>query len=75
MNGHKAMVELLLAHGADPTVKSGDGETPLHQAAEKGFPAVAQVLLAHGADGGGPRRRHVGGGIRALPGVDRRGPR
>jgi hypothetical protein len=34
-----------------------------------------EPVLAHGADSEGTRRRHVGRGIRALPGVDRRGPR
>ena len=42
-NGHKAMVELLLAHGAQVNVDDGD---PLRIAAEKGFQSVVEALLA-----------------------------
>ena len=44
-NGHKAMVELLLARGADV-----NADNPLYRAVSKGFSEVAEVLLANKAD-------------------------
>ncbi len=50
INGHKQVVELLIAKGAD--VKAGDdaNKKPLHYAAEKGHKEIAELLIAHGAD-------------------------
>ena len=45
--GQLAVVEVLLAHGAD--VNAGGG-WPLRNASENGHPAVVEVLLARGAD-------------------------
>ena len=46
-NGHLAVVEVLLAHGAD--VRAGD-DAALRQASREGHAAVVEVLLAHGAN-------------------------
>jgi ankyrin repeat protein len=49
---HYALVEWLLAHGADPNARTG-GEadaTPLHSAAWNGDLRMVKLLLAHGAD-------------------------
>jgi ankyrin repeat protein len=43
-NGHKAMVELLLARGADANARNS-----LNEAVSRGFNAVAEVLLANNA--------------------------
>ena len=49
MNGHLAVVEVLLAHGAD--VNIGDHHRrALRFASEQGHLAVVEVLLAHGAN-------------------------
>jgi len=46
-----AIVEKLLAAGADPNLPAGeDGRMPLHDAAERGSLDAARVLLDHGAD-------------------------
>ncbi|MCC7495780.1 MAG: ankyrin repeat domain-containing protein [Fimbriimonadaceae bacterium] len=51
--GHRALVELLLAHGADPN-RPEPGIAPrggaLNAAAGKGRRAICELLLAHGAD-------------------------
>ena len=44
--GHKEIVELLLAKGADVNAKSELGETPLHFAKTK---EIAELLIAEGA--------------------------
>ncbi|HXR03674.1 MAG TPA: ankyrin repeat domain-containing protein [Verrucomicrobiae bacterium] len=44
------LVKLLLDHGADVTVKSDVGSTPLHSAADRGDLEIADILIAHGAD-------------------------
>lgn len=46
LNGHKDVVELLLAKGAD--VNANKGRTPLHSAA--GHKEIMELLLLHGAD-------------------------
>jgi ankyrin repeat protein len=48
--GHKSMVELLLAKGANPNVKDQTMTTALHEAAAKGFVTVIEVLLANKAE-------------------------
>lgn len=50
IQGHKAMVELLLSWGADVNAVGGGGSTALHQAAQRGYLAVAEALLANKAD-------------------------
>lgn len=45
---HSDLVKLLLRHGADPTVTSKYGESPLTIADELGCCDVSQILLAHG---------------------------
>lgn len=47
-----ALVELLLAHGADPSARGGGGWTPLHVAASRGSVDLVRRLLAAGADRG-----------------------
>jgi hypothetical protein len=43
-------IKKLLEEGADPNIRDGDGNTPLHFAASKGCAEVARLLLEHGAD-------------------------
>ena len=40
----------LLRLGADPNVAASDGETPLHTAIRKEYPAVFRLLVRYGAD-------------------------
>ena len=49
-NINKKLIELLIANGADVNAKRGDGNTPLHSAAERGHKEIAELLLAEGAD-------------------------
>ena len=49
-NGHKDIVELLLAKGANVNAPGKSGETPLHLAALRGQGGIAEVLLASGAN-------------------------
>eukprot|EP00731_Ephydatia_muelleri_P016353 Em0009g777a len=49
VNGHAAVVEMLLKAGAD--VNKSGYTTPLHQAAEKSHYDVVAVLLSYNADG------------------------
>jgi len=49
-SGPAAMVEKLLAAGADKEAKSVKGLSPLHVAAGIGHVAVVETLLAAGAD-------------------------
>jgi ankyrin repeat protein len=44
------MVKQLLSNEADPTIATGEGETPLHLAALKQIPKIVQLLLVAGAD-------------------------
>ncbi|QYS94237.1 ANK_REP_REGION domain-containing protein [Trichoderma simmonsii] len=55
--GHEETVKLLLEHGADPNAMSGDGFTPLAEAADRGHEAMVKLLLERGAD---PETRSVG---------------
>ncbi len=48
MAGHKGVVEILLAHGADVNAKDKNGDTPLRLAVIKGHKDVAQLLRQHG---------------------------
>ena len=49
--GHKEIVELLIAKGADVNAKGVlDGNTPLHWAAGAGTKEVTELLIAKGAD-------------------------
>ncbi|KAJ9155435.1 Ankyrin repeats (3 copies) domain-containing protein [Pleurostoma richardsiae] len=50
MNGHEAVVERLLAKGAEVDSKDNEGQTPLLWAAENGYVAVVERLLAKGAE-------------------------
>ncbi|WP_217126415.1 ankyrin repeat domain-containing protein [Hydrogenophilus thiooxidans] len=50
MQGHSAVVDLLLKAGANPNRASENGMTPLMWAARNGHAAVVARLLAHGAD-------------------------
>jgi len=47
--GHKDIVELLIARGADVNAKVTDG-APLHYAAHFGHKDIAELLIARGAD-------------------------
>jgi ankyrin repeat protein len=49
-NGHKAVVDLLLANKAVVNAKDDRGNTPLHGAAVCGQEAVVELLLANNAD-------------------------
>ena len=46
--GHKEIVELLLANGADVNVRSFGGLTPLNMADEQGEKEIADLLRKHG---------------------------
>jgi ankyrin repeat protein len=48
--GHVHVVEVLIAHGADPRVKALYGSTALHVAVERSQLATARVLLKSGSD-------------------------
>ncbi|CAG0910895.1 unnamed protein product, partial [Cyprideis torosa] len=48
--GHHSIVDLLLAHGADPNIHDFFKRTPLHLASERGHHSIVDLLLAHGAD-------------------------
>jgi len=48
-DGNIAMMELLMARGADINGRAHDGFTPLHEAAVANRTAAANLLLAHGA--------------------------
>ena len=49
-SGHTAIVEWLLAEGADPNYRYAAGYSPLLTAAPNGHLAIVELLLAHGAD-------------------------
>jgi ankyrin repeat protein len=48
-SGSQRSVELLIAGGADPTIKDDDGDTPLILARREGYGSIEQVLLDAGA--------------------------
>jgi ankyrin repeat protein len=48
--GHKEVVELLIAKGADVNAKAENGVAPLHVAAGAGHKEIAELLIAKGAD-------------------------
>ncbi len=48
--GHAAIVELLLAAGADPNAAQQEGFRPLHSAAQNGDGEIVRLLLSAGAD-------------------------
>jgi cytohesin len=48
-NGHKDVVELLLANDADVNAKDDDGWTPLRYAAGDGQKGLAELLRQKGA--------------------------
>jgi ankyrin repeat protein len=48
--GANDIAQLLLEHGADTELTSGQGGTPLHSAAENGNRELVELLLAHGAN-------------------------
>lgn len=52
LNGHLDIVQTLVAHGADPNVRSYEmfGDTPLIDASANGHLEVVSFLLGHGAD-------------------------
>lgn len=47
--GHFEMVELLLAHGANPSTKTSWNITPMHHAAYRGHAHIVALLAHHGA--------------------------
>lgn len=46
--GHLSMVVLLMKHGADPTLRDGEGCSAIHLAAQFGFTSIVAFLLAKG---------------------------
>ncbi len=50
LNGSKAMVQLLLEHGANVNAQDDEGNTALNVASWKGYLEVVQVLLEHKAE-------------------------
>ena len=56
LNGHEAVVEMLLERGADPNGEgSGEGIRSLGRAADTGQLSIAKLLLKYGADPNLPR--------------------
>jgi len=50
--GHKEVVELLIAKGADVNAKDEDGETPLNRAIKVKQTDLADLLRKHGGKTG-----------------------
>ncbi len=59
-NGDVPMSECLLAHGADPSLKSDDGKTAIDVAIEKGHGAVVDLLRSRAAPGGDLDKQNEG---------------
>ncbi|VTO83715.1 unnamed protein product, partial [Fusarium graminearum] len=49
MNGHAAVVKLLIGRGAELEVKNNNGDTPFSRATDNGHEAVAKLLIEQGA--------------------------
>ncbi|MFF2141615.1 hypothetical protein [Kitasatospora sp. NPDC058190] len=47
-SAHREIVDILLAHGADPLLPDADGTTARTHAERRGFPEIAAALLAAG---------------------------
>lgn len=59
MMGSTAVAQVLLKHGADPSVADGStGTTPLHDAARAGFVDTVRLLVQHLADPQARDNRH-----------------
>ena len=52
LNGHKEIVELLIAKGADVNAKAEDGETPLDATIEFRHPQITDLIRKHGGKTG-----------------------
>jgi len=52
--GHRDVMKLLLARGADPDTAQHGGFRPLHSSAFRNDRPMAELLLSHGADPGAP---------------------
>ena len=50
MADHPAVVQILVAQGADVNARDGIGNAPLHDATEHASPVAVQILLKAGAD-------------------------
>ena len=48
--GHKEIVELLIAKGANVNTKTDEGSTPLHSATANEHENIAELLIEKGAD-------------------------
>lgn len=48
--GHQSMVALLMNHGADPSIKDGEGSAAIHIAAQYSFWPIVAYLVAKGVD-------------------------
>ncbi|XP_041366401.1 palmitoyltransferase ZDHHC17-like [Gigantopelta aegis] len=48
--GHLSMVVLLMSHGADPSLRDGEGCSCIHLAAQFGHTAIVAYLIAKGQD-------------------------
>lgn len=49
LHGHKEIVELLLANGANVNVKDSEGRTPFDEAIRRGHEDVFELLRKHTA--------------------------
>ena len=50
LQGSEAMLQLLLAHGAEPNARPGFGNTALGLACERGYSSCVRLLLKAGGD-------------------------